>query len=102
MSDAAIFSLFFGGLLILRVIAATIVFVLILPRGDHCPICDARTVRVHSPILRRSGLRLTKRWCLACGWEGVMRLSPSDKSSTAELTKGVTSAPSVSQPSRRL
>ena len=76
MSDAAIFALVFGGLLVLRIIAATVVFVLILPRGDRCPLCDAVTVRVHSPILGR--IRLAKRWCLVCGWDGVMRIGPGD------------------------
>lgn len=79
MSDTAIFSLVFGGLLVLRVIAATVVFLLILPRGDHCPMCDAITVRMQSSIARGSVVRLTKRWCLACGWEGYMRrIAPSE------------------------
>ncbi len=76
MSDAAIFALVFGGLLILRIIAATVVFVLILPRGDRCPLCDAVTLRIHSPILSR--IQLAKRWCLACSWNGVMRIGPID------------------------
>ena len=76
MSDAAIFTLVFGGLLVLRVIAATLVFLLILPRGDHCPLCDATTVRIQSHC-RGSVVPLTKRWCLACGWEGFMRRTSS-------------------------
>lgn len=77
MSDAAIFTLVFGGLLVLRIIAATLVFLLILPRGDCCPLCDATTVRIQSPIARGSVVPLTKRWCLACGWEGFMRRTSS-------------------------
>jgi len=73
MSDAAIFSLVLGGLFVLRIVAATVVFVLILPRGDRCPLCDAVTLRVDAPALRRFHLPLVKRWCLACGWEGIMR-----------------------------
>ena len=73
MSDAAIFVLVFGGIFILRIIAATVFFLLILPSGDRCPNCDAVTVRVQSrgwnlimPWFRTS-------WCYACGWEGLLR-----------------------------
>jgi hypothetical protein len=48
MSDAALFVLVFGGLFILRGIAATIVFLWILPDGIRCPQCDAETMRVES------------------------------------------------------
>ena len=98
MSDAAIFVLVFGGLLVLRIIAATVVFVLILPRGDRCPMCDAVTLRVRSPVLGR--IRLTKRWCLACGWDGVMRLGPSDEPAITKA-EDATVRPPVGQPSRR-
>jgi len=98
MSDAAIFVLVFGGLLVLRIIAATVVFVLILPRGDRCPLCDAVTVRLHSPILGH--IWLTKRWCLACGWDGVMRLGPSDEPAITKAEDAVVHPP-VGQPSRR-
>ncbi|MGQ0640255.1 MAG: hypothetical protein ACT4P6_05705 [Gemmatimonadaceae bacterium] len=73
MSDAAIFSLVFGGLLVLRIIAATVVFILILPHGDRCPMCDAMTLRVHAPALSLFRLPLAKRWCIACGWQGIMQ-----------------------------
>ena len=100
MSDAAIFALVFGGLLVLRIIAATVVFVLILPRGDRCPLCDAVTVRVRSPLLGR--IRLAKRWCLACGWDGVMRIGPSDAPATmtAEDAAAHSHRP-AGQPSRK-
>lgn len=84
MSDAAIFALVFGGLMVLRIIAATVVFILILPRGDRCPMCDASTLRLHSPALRRFHLPLAKRWCLACGWEGVMRIQPTELATDAQ------------------
>jgi hypothetical protein len=88
MSDAAIFSIVFGGIFVLRFIAATVVFFWILPRGDRCPNCDAVTVRVQSrgwnllmPWFRTS-------WCYVCGWEGLLRhgeLTPEQK--VAELSK---------------
>ena len=72
MSDVFLFSLIFGGLLVIRVVMATVFFALILPAGDRCLSCDAPTIRVASrldrvfPWFRRS-------WCLRCGWHGVLR-----------------------------
>jgi hypothetical protein len=100
MSDAAMFAFVFGGLMVLRIIAATVVFVLILPRGDRCPLCDAVTLRVHSPGLHQFRLPLTKRWCLACGWEGVMRRA-SGGADASESADGSIKPPTVEQPSRK-
>lgn len=73
MSDAVLFAVIFVGFFVLRLIAATIVFLLILPRGDRCPNCDAVTLRVQSrgwnvlmPWFRTS-------WCYECGWDGLLR-----------------------------
>ena len=100
MSDAAIFVLVFGGLLVLRIIAATVVFVLILPRGDRCPLCDAVTLRVHSRLLGR--IRLAKRWCLVCGWDGVMRFGPNDGHAPTKAEDATAHPqPPVGQPSRK-
>ena len=98
MSDVAIFALVFGGLLVLRIIAATVVFMLILPRGDKCPMCNAVTLRVRAPLLSR--MHLTKRWCLACGWDGVMQISPSD-TPAPKTVAGSTAVPRLGQPSRK-
>lgn len=100
MSDAAIFTLVFGGLLVLRIVAATLVFMLILPRGNKCPMCDAVTVRVQSLIARRSVIRLSKRWCLACGWEGYMRSMTTGDMSDAERAEALPRRNTSRQPSR--
>ena len=100
MSDAAIFTLVFGGLLVLRVIAATVVFLLILPRGDNCPLCDATTVRIQSAIARGSVVPLTKRWCLACGWEGFMRRTPSSDKRDGQRSGTSPVSPVIRQSSR--
>jgi hypothetical protein len=70
----------------------------ILPRGDRCPMCDAVTERVHAPSWRR--LRLAKRWCIACGWEGMMRLAPTGKANLAASAATVDDSSNV-VPSRR-
>lgn len=97
MSDAAIFTVVFGGLMVLRIIAATLVFILILPRGDHCPMCDAVTLHVHSPWSRMRIFQLTKRWCLTCGWQGYMR---ADASAAATLRTSGAGATKTEHPSR--
>ena len=76
MSDALIFSLVFGGLFVARVIAATIVFALILPRGDRCPNCDAVTMRLENGIWGRLMPWLRRSWCYECDWHGMMRVGP--------------------------
>ncbi len=73
MSDAAIFSAVFVGLFVLRLVAATIFFFCILPRGDRCPVCDAVTVRVQSRGWNLLLPQLRTSWCYACGWDGLLR-----------------------------
>jgi hypothetical protein len=73
MSDAAIFVVVFGGFFILRIIAATLVFLWILPDGNRCPNCDAVTVRVQSAGWNRLMPWFRTSWCHECGWEGLLR-----------------------------
>ena len=76
MSDTTLFVILFGGLFVLRIVAATVVFALLLPKGDACPICDAPTARVESPFSDRFLPWFRKRWCLRCGWTGMLRRGP--------------------------
>jgi len=73
MSDAAIFVVIFGGLFVLRILAATLVFWWILPSGDRCPNCDAPTLRVQATGFNRLMRGFRPSWCYACGWEGLLR-----------------------------
>lgn len=73
MSDAVIFVVVFGGFFVLRIIAATIVFLLILPGGDRCPNCDAVTLRVQSAGWNRLMPWFRTSWCYECGWDGLLR-----------------------------
>ena len=76
MSDIAIFALVLGGMFVCRVIAATVIFYYILPKGDRCPYCDAATARVQAPVMGRLIPNLRKRWCMRCSWEGYCREGP--------------------------
>jgi hypothetical protein len=72
MSDGALFGIIIGGLFVLRVLAATVVFLVLLPRNDRCINCDAVTVRLSSPLDRVLPF-FRKSWCLRCGWVGMLR-----------------------------
>ena len=76
MSDAAIFVLIFGGMFVLRFVAATLVFLWILPEGDRCPLCDAVTLRVEPSGFGRLFPWMRSSWCHDCGWEGMLRTGP--------------------------
>jgi hypothetical protein len=73
MSDAAIFVLVFGGLVVLRVVVATVLFFFILPAGDRCINCDAPTLRVQPARWHKLFPWLRPSWCYECGWKGMLR-----------------------------
>lgn len=76
MSDAALFAVLFVGFFVLRFVAATILFLFILPTGDRCPNCDAVTIRIQSRGWNAVAPWFRTSWCLDCGWEGLLRKSP--------------------------
>ena len=44
-----------------------------LPAGRDCPRCSAETIPIRSTVLRPIRSLASLRWCMGCGWEGVMR-----------------------------
>ena len=76
MSDAVIFAVIFVGFFILRLIAATVIFLVILPVGDRCPNCDAVTLRIQSRGMNRLMPWFRTSWCYECGWRGLLRRGP--------------------------
>jgi len=46
---------------------------LFLPTGKDCPRCSGDTLLLRSRMLRPVRRLANLRWCMACGWEGVMR-----------------------------
>jgi hypothetical protein len=74
MSDAALFIALFGGLFVIRVIAATVVFLWILPDGVRCPNCDAETLRVESRGALKVMPWFRSSWCYECDWHGMHRV----------------------------
>ena len=97
MSDAAIFVLVFGVMFVLRIVAATLVFLWILPEGDRCPNCDAVTLRVQPTGFDRLLPWMRSSWCHECGWEGMLRPGPL----APPAGGGAAGPPPGGQPTRR-
>lgn len=76
MSDAIWFAIVFVGFFILRAVAATWIFLFLLPGGDRCPNCDEVTLRVQSRGWNRLLPWFRTSWCFRCGWEGLLRNGP--------------------------
>ena len=47
---------------------------LLLPRGATCPRCSTHMALIRSPVLRILLPIVEHRWCMTCGWNGVVRL----------------------------
>jgi hypothetical protein len=46
---------------------------LVLPKAFSCPRCADKLALIHHPILRRLVPQVEHRWCLHCGWSGIVR-----------------------------
>src|SRR5437763_10411663 len=58
---------------LLRVAIVTAVVYLLLPQGALCQHCNVEMVAVRNRVLDRLVPVLQRRWCLECGWNGVVR-----------------------------
>jgi hypothetical protein len=88
MSDAVIFAIIFCAFFVLRAIAATVFFLVLLPDGDRCLNCNAVTIRVQSRFWNFVLPWFRTSWCYECGWLGLLRHGPLTPTPTpAQLTK---------------
>jgi len=62
----------FATVLLRAAIVITVVY-LMLPKSFSCPRCAARLALIRHPVLRRVLPRVEHRWCLDCGWSGIVR-----------------------------
>ena len=62
----------FATVLLRAGIVLTVVFVM-LPKPFSCPRCADKLTMIHHPILQRLLPLVEHRWCLGCGWSGVVR-----------------------------
>jgi hypothetical protein len=58
---------------VLRVALVAFAVYLLLPRGPRCRACGADMLRLQNAFLVRCLPALERRWCLTCGWNGVVR-----------------------------
>ena len=60
---------------LLRFSLVAVLTYVLLPRGPACPHCAAQLTLIRNTFLRRVLPLLEHRWCLECGWHGVVRRS---------------------------
>jgi hypothetical protein len=58
---------------LLRVVIVTAVVYLLLPQGPLCPHCNVDMVAIKNRFFDHLLPLLERRWCLECGWNGVVR-----------------------------
>jgi hypothetical protein len=58
---------------LLRFSLVAVLTYVLLPRGPACPHCAAELTQIRNTFLRRVLPLLEHRWCLECGWQGVVR-----------------------------
>jgi ribosomal protein S27AE len=62
----------FATVLLRAAIVTTFVY-LMLPAKRECPRCGAQLALIQHTVLRRLLPVVQHRWCLDCGWSGVVR-----------------------------
>ena len=58
---------------LMRFAIVTAAVYLLLPAGPLCPHCKIDMVPIRNRFFDRLLPALQRRWCLSCGWNGVVR-----------------------------
>ena len=69
------FWMFMTALWVVMLLAPLGLLVALLPSGRECPRCGSESLPIRVAILRPVRGLLTRRWCTACGWEGIVRVT---------------------------
>ena len=69
------FWMFMTALWVVMLLAPLALLVALLPAGRDCPRCGAESISIRHAALRPFARFLTRRWCISCGWEGMVRVS---------------------------
>lgn len=73
-TDAWIFIGVISALQVAMFVLLTKIYLVMLPEGECCPVCDGATLNVERMGWRRFlGPRFRRSWCITCGWEGLHR-----------------------------
>ena len=62
----------FSTVVLRAAIVLTFVYV-ILPKKRVCPLCGAPLARIQHSFLRLLLPMVEHRWCIECGWSGIVR-----------------------------
>ena len=65
---------------VMRLAIVTAVVYLLLPRGPLCPRCGEEMAALRNWFVDGLLPALQRRWCLACGWNGLVRRAPTSYS----------------------
>ncbi len=60
---------------LMRLAIVTAVAYLLLPRGPVCPHCGDEMLPIRNRLVDGMLPLLQRRWCLECGWNGIVRRS---------------------------
>lgn len=63
----------FAGLVLVGLATMCVILQLALSLGPWCPACGRSAVLIRSPWPLRLLSWLEQRWCLSCGWHGLLR-----------------------------
>ncbi len=58
---------------LMRITIICAVAYLLLPKGPLCPLCHVPMLPIRNRLLGRVLPVVERRWCLECGWNGVVR-----------------------------
>ncbi len=61
---------------LMRFVMVGVAVYFLLPRGTLCPTCGTEMLPIRHLVLDRVFPWLQRRWCLGCGWNGVVRREP--------------------------
>lgn len=76
---------FFLGLVLIGCACTCVILFLAINSGPACPLCGDDALLIRRLWLKRLLPLLEQRWCMNCGWEGLVRraglLRPQDQRS---------------------
>ncbi|HYJ80350.1 MAG TPA: hypothetical protein VEW03_12135 [Longimicrobiaceae bacterium] len=76
---------FMTALWLVMLVAPIALLVALLPAGRDCPRCGSESLPIRVAALRPVRRFLTRRWCTACGWEGVVRITRQEPAPAVEV-----------------
>ena len=69
------FWMFMTALWVVMLVAPLALLIALLPAGRDCPRCGSESFPIRVAVLKPVRRFLGRRWCAACGWEGITRVT---------------------------